>query len=238
MAVAMRAVELVRTLRSQAGLRTRQPIATLWLALPGGDMAEREALLVARRRRGQRQGHRADRRRIGAGRAPGQGPPATRRQAPRGEDPRGDGRGPRRALRAAARRLGRARRRDARRRRGRDPGLAEARHRGGPRPGPGRGHRHAADTRAARRRRCPGAPAGDPGSAPGSRASPSTTGSPCGSGHVPAEVAVHLGGVATETLAELATGELPADVPHRATVELDGGPVLDRVAPAPGRRVG
>jgi isoleucyl-tRNA synthetase len=45
MAVAMRAVELVRTLRAQAGLRTRQPIARLWLALPGGEMVEREALL-------------------------------------------------------------------------------------------------------------------------------------------------------------------------------------------------
>ncbi len=45
MAVAIRAVELVRTLRAQAGLRTRQPIARLWLALPGGEMVEREALL-------------------------------------------------------------------------------------------------------------------------------------------------------------------------------------------------
>jgi isoleucyl-tRNA synthetase len=46
MTVAMRAVELVRTLRAQAGLRTRQPIARLWLALPGGDIVEREALLA------------------------------------------------------------------------------------------------------------------------------------------------------------------------------------------------
>jgi len=45
MSVAMRAVELVRTLRAQAGLKTRQPIARLWLALPGGDIVEREALL-------------------------------------------------------------------------------------------------------------------------------------------------------------------------------------------------
>jgi isoleucyl-tRNA synthetase len=45
MTVAMRAVELVRTLRAQAGLRTRQPIARLWLALPGGDIVEREALV-------------------------------------------------------------------------------------------------------------------------------------------------------------------------------------------------
>ena len=46
MAVATRAVELVRTLRSQAGLRTRQPLARLWLALPGGDLVEREALIA------------------------------------------------------------------------------------------------------------------------------------------------------------------------------------------------
>jgi isoleucyl-tRNA synthetase len=46
MATAIRAVELVRTLRAQAGLRTRQPIARLWLALPGVEMVEREALLA------------------------------------------------------------------------------------------------------------------------------------------------------------------------------------------------
>jgi isoleucyl-tRNA synthetase len=45
MAIAVHAVELVRTLRSQAGIRTRQPIARLWLALPGGEMVERDALL-------------------------------------------------------------------------------------------------------------------------------------------------------------------------------------------------
>jgi isoleucyl-tRNA synthetase len=45
MTVALRAVELVRTLRAQAGLRTRQPIGTLRLALPGGEIAERDALL-------------------------------------------------------------------------------------------------------------------------------------------------------------------------------------------------
>ncbi|MFI5254332.1 MAG: class I tRNA ligase family protein, partial [Candidatus Limnocylindrales bacterium] len=40
MDLARRAVDLVRTLRSGAGLRTRQPLARAWLALPGG----REAL--------------------------------------------------------------------------------------------------------------------------------------------------------------------------------------------------
>jgi isoleucyl-tRNA synthetase len=46
MATARRTVELVRTLRGQAGLRIRQPLAKLWLALPGGELAEREALLA------------------------------------------------------------------------------------------------------------------------------------------------------------------------------------------------
>ena len=46
MSVAMRAVDLVRTLRAQAGLRTRQPIAKLWIAWPGGDVVERDALLA------------------------------------------------------------------------------------------------------------------------------------------------------------------------------------------------
>ena len=40
-----RAVELARTLRAQAGLRTRQPLARLWIALPGGDDPELDALL-------------------------------------------------------------------------------------------------------------------------------------------------------------------------------------------------
>ena len=43
--VARRAVDLSRTLRGQAGLKVRQPLATLWLALPGGTLAERDALL-------------------------------------------------------------------------------------------------------------------------------------------------------------------------------------------------
>jgi len=45
MATARRAVELTRTLRSAAGLKVRQPLARLWLALPGADLPEREALL-------------------------------------------------------------------------------------------------------------------------------------------------------------------------------------------------
>ena len=45
MATVRRAVELARTLRSSAGLKVRQPIAKLWLALPGGRLVNREALL-------------------------------------------------------------------------------------------------------------------------------------------------------------------------------------------------
>jgi isoleucyl-tRNA synthetase len=46
MATARRTVELVRTLRGQAGLRIRQPLAKLWVALPGGELAEQGALLA------------------------------------------------------------------------------------------------------------------------------------------------------------------------------------------------
>ena len=45
MATARRAVELARTLRGNAGLKVRQPLARMWLALPGGDLAERDELL-------------------------------------------------------------------------------------------------------------------------------------------------------------------------------------------------
>jgi isoleucyl-tRNA synthetase len=45
MAVARSAVELARTLRGSAGLRTRQPLARLWLALPGGRLADADALV-------------------------------------------------------------------------------------------------------------------------------------------------------------------------------------------------
>ena len=46
MATARRAVDLARTLRGAASLRVRQPLARLWLALPGGDLHELEALLT------------------------------------------------------------------------------------------------------------------------------------------------------------------------------------------------
>jgi isoleucyl-tRNA synthetase len=48
MAIARRTVDLSRTLRGQAGIRTRQPLARMWLALPGGErsLEERKALLA------------------------------------------------------------------------------------------------------------------------------------------------------------------------------------------------
>jgi isoleucyl-tRNA synthetase len=46
MDTARKAVELVRTLRGTAGLKIRQPLARLWLALPGADLPERDALLA------------------------------------------------------------------------------------------------------------------------------------------------------------------------------------------------
>jgi isoleucyl-tRNA synthetase len=46
MATARRAVDLARTLRGTAGLKIRQPLARLWLALPGSDLHELEALVA------------------------------------------------------------------------------------------------------------------------------------------------------------------------------------------------
>ncbi len=46
MAIARRAVDLARTLRGTSNLKVRQPLARLWLALPGGDLHELEALVA------------------------------------------------------------------------------------------------------------------------------------------------------------------------------------------------
>ena len=46
MSVARRTVDLARTLRGNAGLKVRQPLARLWVALPGGDLDELEALVA------------------------------------------------------------------------------------------------------------------------------------------------------------------------------------------------
>jgi isoleucyl-tRNA synthetase len=45
MAMARRVVDLTRTLRGTAGLRVRQPLARMWLALPGADVRLVESLL-------------------------------------------------------------------------------------------------------------------------------------------------------------------------------------------------
>ncbi|HET7031068.1 MAG TPA: class I tRNA ligase family protein [Candidatus Limnocylindrales bacterium] len=45
MATARRAVDLARTLRSQAGIRVRQPLGRVWLALPGADLTARDELI-------------------------------------------------------------------------------------------------------------------------------------------------------------------------------------------------
>ena len=83
---------------ARPGIRVRQPLARLWLALPGGDLApERDALARADRRRGQRQGDRADRRRVGARRAAGQAAAAEDRQAARRRRSRPSWRPPARA---------------------------------------------------------------------------------------------------------------------------------------------
>jgi isoleucyl-tRNA synthetase len=46
MATVRRAVDLARTLRSSAGIRTRQPLARMWLALPGAELPHRDELLA------------------------------------------------------------------------------------------------------------------------------------------------------------------------------------------------
>jgi isoleucyl-tRNA synthetase len=46
MATATRAVELARSVRAKAGLRTRQPLAKMWLALPEGEFLGAELLAL------------------------------------------------------------------------------------------------------------------------------------------------------------------------------------------------
>jgi isoleucyl-tRNA synthetase len=45
MGTARRVVDLARRLRGEAGLRARQPLARMWLALPGRELPERDSLL-------------------------------------------------------------------------------------------------------------------------------------------------------------------------------------------------
>jgi isoleucyl-tRNA synthetase len=46
MAVVMRVVDLVRTLRGQGSIKVRQPLARMWIALPGAKLVEQETLLA------------------------------------------------------------------------------------------------------------------------------------------------------------------------------------------------
>ena len=225
MAVAMRAVELVRTLRAQAGLRTRQPIATLWLALPGGEIAEREALLSLV----------ADEVNVKAIELIGDESELVERRVKVLLPRVGKRLGPRIPEVMAAARDGRfvllpdgsvelA---------GVTLAADEVEIQASPRPGTAVAHdqglvavidttltpelRAEGDARELQRaiqdlRREAGLELDD-------RIA-------LWVGSVPAEVSAHVKAVAAETLAELAPGEPPADVQHRATVELDSGPVV------------
>ena len=224
MAVVLRAVELVRTLRGQAGLRTRQPIARLWLALPGGEIAEREALLTLI----------ADEVNVKAIELIGDESELVERRIKVLLPRVGKRLGPRIPEVMAAARDGRFRLLP--------DGSVElagvtlapddVEIQASPRPGTAVAHdqglvvvidtqltpalRAEGDARELQRaiqdlRR-------EAGLALDDRIE-------LWVGAVQAEVARHLDAVAAETLAELATGESPADVQHRAVVELDAGPV-------------
>ena len=163
MAVAQDAVDLARTLRSSARIRTRQPLARAWLALPdrGLDVGDELLAIIADEINVKSVVVIADdsdlvERRVKPllpkiGKRLGAAIPAVMAAAR-------DGRG-----HVRRGRLGHARRRDPGGRRGRDPGVAATGH-GRRRPRrAGHGHRHRADARAARRGRCPRAAARDPG---------------------------------------------------------------------------
>ena len=76
MAVARRTVDLARTLRSANRLKTRQPLARAWLARAGARRRAGRGAPGAHRRRDQRQGRRADRRRLRPRRASREAAPA------------------------------------------------------------------------------------------------------------------------------------------------------------------
>ena len=95
MDLAQRAVDLARTLRAANGLKTRQPLAHAWLAVPDRGFTLDQELLDLIAVGDQRQGRRAHRRRLGARRAAGQAAAAQDRQAARVGDPGRHGRRPR-----------------------------------------------------------------------------------------------------------------------------------------------
>ena len=183
MALVRGAVDLARTLRAQAGMRTRQPLAT------GVARGARTAALGAGRRaaravrgRAQRAAGRGHRGRLRARRATGEAAAAEDRQAAR--DRRSRPSWPPRATGAVefhadgSVTLG-----------GVTLAADEVEIQATPRPGTavadrrraGRRARHRADARAARRGRRPRAPARDPGPAQGGRAGPRRPDRRCGS---------------------------------------------------------
>ena len=160
-------VDLARTLRAQAGLRTRQPLATAWLAVPDRGLGLDDELLElfadelnVRRVEVIADGSALVERRVKPllpriGKRLGPVIPAVMAAAREG------------AVEIHSRRLRDPGGRDAGPRRGRDPGNAEARNgrrrsrRSRGRPG------HRAHARPAQRGGCPRAPARDPGSPQG-----------------------------------------------------------------------
>ncbi len=228
--VARRAVDLSRTLRGQAGLKVRQPLARLWLALPGATLAERDALL--------------DLIRVEAN---------VKDVELIGDESQLVDRGVKVLLPKVGKRLGpkipavMAAAREGRfeihpdgsvtiegetlaRRRGRGPGDAAARHRRRPRRRAGRDHRHDAHAGAASPRATPASSSAPSRTCARRPSSSSTTGSSCGSTGSAAEVEPHLAAVAVETLVDdIRRDGAPADAVG-GSVRLEAGEVAHRAA--------
>ena len=215
--IAQRAVDLARTLRGQAGIKTRQPLARAWLAL------SRRCDAAALRRRVCStsspeinvkaveliaDGSELVERRVKPllpkiGKRLGSAIPAVMAAARDGD------------VDVPRRWLGDARRRDAGRRRGRDPGDAATGH--GRRRGrwPRDGPRHRVDRRSCEpkaTRASSRGPSRTSGATPGSS---STTGSSCGSTGCRTSVAAYLPAVAADTLADLRDGRPAGRRPGR-----------------------
>ena len=230
MAIVRGAVELARTLRAQAGLRTRQPLARAWLALPAAAwrIVRRAARGCSRTRSTCKAveliGDESElvERRVKPllpkiGKRLGSAIPAVMAAAREGAvEFHDDG-----SVTLAGETLAR--------RRGRDPGDAAAGHGGRARRGPRGRARHRADARAPRRGRRPRAPAGDPGPAPGGRARARRPDRGVGRGRAGGGRGTPAGDRA-ETLADDRGGRDRRPTRHEPRVELDGGPVRDRPA--------